>query len=57
MTVKLLIERHLEFPSLKEAAQAPQSLHLSECHIVGNHMSRLIYKYDNMFISDDRRGS
>ena len=25
-----------------EAAQARLSLHLSKCHIVGNHMSRLI---------------
>ena len=25
-----------------EAAQASLSLHLSKCHIVGNHMSRLI---------------
>ena len=26
-----------------EAAQARLSLHLSKCHIVGNHMSRLNY--------------
>ena len=26
-----------------EAAQARQSLHMSKCHIVGNHMSRLDY--------------
>ena len=25
------------------AAQARLSLHMSKCHIVGNHMSRLIY--------------
>ena len=43
MSVKLLAE-HLEFLSLKEAAQAGLSLHLSKCHIVGNHMSRLIYR-------------
>ena len=42
MTVKLLNEQHLEFLSLKEAAQAGLSLHLSKSHIVGNHMSRLI---------------
>ena len=42
--VKLLIEYHLEFLSLKGAAQASLSLHLSKCHIVGNHMSRLIFK-------------
>ena len=47
MTVKLLIERHLESLSLTvaQAAQAGLSLHLSKCHIVGNHMSRLIYIY------------
>ena len=42
MTVKQLTEQHLVFLSLKEAAQARLSLHLSKCHIVGNHMSRLI---------------
>ena len=26
-----------------EAAQAHLSLHLSKCHIVGNHMTRVIY--------------
>ena len=40
MTIKLLTEHHLEFQSL-EAAQARLSLHLSKCHIVGNHMSQL----------------
>ena len=30
--------------ALKEAAEARLSLHMSKCHIVGNHMSRLIYK-------------
>ena len=34
-----MTEHHLEFISLKEAAQAHLSLHLSKCHIVGNHMS------------------
>ena len=43
MTVKLLTERLLELLSLKGAAQTRLSLHLSECHIVGNHMPRLIY--------------
>ena len=41
MTIKLLIEQRLEFLSLKVAAQARLSLHLSKRHIVGNHMSRL----------------
>ena len=44
MSVKLLTKHHLEFLSLNEAAQARVSLHLSKCHIVGNRMSRLIYK-------------
>ena len=42
MNIKLLNEPHLEFLSLKEAAQPSLSLHLSKCHIVGNHVSRLI---------------
>ena len=41
LTVELLTEHHLEFLSLKEAGQARLSLHLSQYHIVGNHMSRL----------------
>ena len=41
MSVKLLTKNHLECLSLKEAAQARLSQHLSKCHIVGNHMSRL----------------
>ena len=41
MTVKLLAKQHLEFLSLKEAAQACLSVHLSKCHNVGNLMSRL----------------
>ena len=40
-SVKLLTERHLEFLSLKQAAQARLSLHVPKCNIVGNHMSRL----------------
>ena len=42
MTLKLLTEHHLEFLSLKRDSQARLSLHLSKCHIVGNHMSQLI---------------
>ena len=38
MNIKLLLEHHLEFLSLKEAAPAGLNLHLSKCHIVGNHM-------------------
>ena len=48
MTVKLQTKNHLEFLSLKGAAQACLSLHLSKCHIVGNHMSWLIYFHDVM---------
>ena len=33
MIVKLQIEHHLEFLSLKEAAEARPSLHMSKCHI------------------------
>ena len=40
-SVKLLAKQHLDFLSLKEAAEAVQSLHLSNDHIVGNHMSWL----------------
>ena len=43
MIVKLLTKQHLECLSLKGAAQARLSLHLSRYHIVGNHISRLIW--------------
>ena len=43
MIVKLLTEHHLEFQSLKGDAQARLSLHLSKCHIVGNHKPWLIW--------------
>ena len=43
LTVKLLTEHHLEFLSLKEAAQACLSLHMPKYHIVGNLMSWLIF--------------
>ena len=42
MIVKLLTEHHLECLSLKEAAEARLSLHLSKCHIVGILMLLLI---------------
>ena len=48
---KLLTEHHLEFLNLKVAAQAGLSLHLSKCHIVGNHMSRLkLSIYDTFYL-------
>ena len=43
MIVKLLTEHHLEFLSLKEAAEARRSLHLSKCQIFGNLLPRLNY--------------
>ena len=42
MNIRLLTEHHLEFLSLTGAAQARLSLHILKCHIVGNHMWRLI---------------
>ena len=41
MSVKLLTENYLEFLSLKGATQARLSLHMSKCHIVGNHVTWL----------------
>ena len=45
MIVMLLAVHYLEFLSLKEATQAHLILYMSNCHIVGNHMSRLIIIY------------
>ena len=45
MIVKLsrvLTEHHLEFLSLKKAAEARPSLHLSKCQIVGNLFRQLL---------------
>ena len=47
MSVKLLTEHHLVFLRLKGAAEARLNLHLSKCHIVENHMSRLIFVFKN----------
>ena len=47
MIVKLLTEHHLEFISLKEAAEARPSLHLSKCHIVGNLMHWFKFLFEN----------
>ena len=47
MIAKLLNENHLE----KEVrAQANLSLQLSKCHIVGNHMSRLLYIFVDLVL-------
>ena len=43
MSVKLLTENYLEFLSLTGGGTGSLSLHLSKYHIVGNHMSRLIF--------------
>ena len=43
MNVKLLTEHHLEFYVLKQAAQDCLSPNLSKCHIVGNHVTGLIF--------------
>ena len=43
MTVKLLTEHQLEFLNLTGAEQTGLSLHLSKCHTVLNHRSRLNY--------------
>ena len=44
MIVKLLTEHHLEFLSLTGGCTGSyMSLHLSKCHTVGNHVSRLNY--------------
>ena len=50
MIVKLQIEHHLEFLSLKEAAEARPSLQASKCHIVGNLMPRLDNYCQKLFI-------
>ena len=42
MIVKLLTEHHLEFLSVKEAAEARPSPHMPKCHIGGNLMHWLI---------------
>ena len=46
MIVKLLTKHHLESLSLKGGCTGSLSLHLSKCHIVGNHMSQL--KFDGL---------
>ena len=42
MIVMLLTKHHLEFLSLKKAAEARLSLYLSKYHIFGNQVSQLI---------------
>ena len=44
MQVNLHTDHHLEFLSLKDTAQARLSLHLSKFHIVGKHVSQLIFE-------------
>ena len=45
MTLRLVTEHYFGFLNIKGGAQARQSLDLSKCHIVGNHMSRLKYRF------------
>ena len=52
MIVKLLTEHHLEFLSLREAAQDRLNLQMSKCHIVGNLMPRLNFHLTCMNLSD-----
>ena len=41
---KLLTQQHLEFLSLKGSCTgSSESMHVSKCHIVGNHMSQLLF--------------
>ena len=43
MIVKLLTEHHLEFLSFKGGSTCSSESTLVKCHIVGNHMPRLIF--------------
>ena len=51
MIIKLLTDDHLEFLSLKGAAEAHPSLHLSKCQIVGNLMHWLNCRVDVILMS------
>ena len=55
LNVKVLTEQNLEFLSLKEAAQARLSLHLSKYHIVENDMSRLICVSARQIQNNDKK--
>ena len=44
MSVMLLAEHHLECLSIKEDCTGLSESLLVKCNIIGNHMSRLIYK-------------
>ena len=50
MIVKLLNEHHLEFLSLKGGCRGYSILHLSKCHIVGNHMQWLICRRNDKML-------
>ena len=51
MNIKLVLtEHHLEFLKLKGASQACLSLHLSEFHIVGNHITAQNYAFVKKFL-------
>ena len=55
MTVKLLTKQHLEFLSLKGGCTDSSESTLSKCHIVGNHMLRLIWPFN--FKTDPQQSS
>ena len=55
MIVKLLTEHHLELLSLKKAAEARPSLHMSNCQIVGNPKSRHKILCSTWFFSNDNK--
>ena len=57
MIVKPLTEHHLEFLSLKKAAQARLSLHLLKYHVVGNHMAWLSHHYKRVNLKTRIPGS
>ena len=45
MNVNLLTEHHLEFLSIKGGCTGMSESTHAKCHIVENHMSRLIYTF------------
>ena len=55
MSVKLLTERYWEFLSLKGRCTGSSESTLVKCHIVGNHMSRLILSIVTAYHHDDKQ--
>ena len=50
MNVQLLAEQHLEFLSFIGGCTGSCKSTLVKCHIVGNHMSRLIFFFNLRFV-------